>query len=277
MSLDTTRLDTLNLETLIVEQRESALFVTLNRPQVRNAMSLKMVQELNQVFDSISATPSVRALVLRGVDGHFCAGGDIKDMAGARAQAAQTTNGQDAFYTLNRAFGQMITRADKTPCVVITILEGAVLGGGFGLACVSDVAIAAKDAQFGLPETGLGVVPAQIAPFVVTRVGLTQARRLALLGERFDGAEAVRLGIAHYLCDSKQSIDDTLEKVLGKVRRAAPHANRVTKSLLHQVGTMEMDTLLDGAARDFAAAVKSEEGAEGTLAFVQKRLPKWAD
>ncbi|RLT93532.1 enoyl-CoA hydratase/isomerase family protein [Ketobacter sp.] len=270
-------------ETLLVEQQDCALLVQLNRPQARNAMSLAMVNELNHVFDRATNDPSIRALVLRGVDGHFCSGGDIKDMAGARAQAqAQTQAAQhgsdteDAFYTLNRAFGRMITRADNVPCVLITVLEGAVLGGGFGLACVSDVAIAAHSAQFGLPETGLGVVPAQIAPFVVTRVGLTQARRLALLGERFDGEEAVRLGIAHYLCDSKQAIDDTLENVLTKVRRAAPHANRVTKQLLHQVGSMEMDSLLDGAAREFATAVKSDEGAEGTLAFVEKRLPNWA-
>ena len=125
-------------------------------------------------------------------------------------------------------------------------------------------------------ETGLGVVPAQIAPFVVTRVGLTQARRLALLGERFDGAEAVRLGIAHYQCQTTSELDDTLQQVLSKVKRAAPHANRVTKALLHQVGKIEMEQLLDQAAHQFSAAVNSEEGAEGTMAFVQKRLPNWA-
>ena len=264
-------------ETLLVEQEDFCLSVTLNRPQARNAMSLQMVNELSQVFDFVTANEAIRAIVLRGADGHFCAGGDIKDMAGARAQAAQgNASDGDPFYHLNRAFGRMIAQADQLPVVVITILEGAVLGGGFGLACVSDVAITAKDAQFGLPETGLGVVPAQIAPFVVKRVGLTQARRLALLGERFDGAEAVHLGIAHFVCDNKLAIDDRLESILAKVKRAAPHANRVTKSLLHQVGTVEMDTLLDGAAHHFAAAVKSEEGAEGTLAFVEKRLPKWA-
>ena len=117
-------------------------------------------------------------------------------MAEGRAKAAQSAaDATQSFYDLNRAFGRVITQADALPQVVITVLEGAVLGGGFGLACISDVAIAAKSAQFGLPETSLGVIPAQIAPFVVKRIGLTQARRLALLGERFDGAEAVRLGV----------------------------------------------------------------------------------
>lgn len=264
-------------ETLLVEQRDMALFVTLNRPQARNAMSLQMVNELNQVFTSADENPEVRAIVLRGTDGHFCAGGDIKDMAGARALAAQKKDGdEDPFFQLNRAFGHMITRANHTAQVLITVLEGAVLGGGFGLACVSDVAITTQDAQFGLPETGLGVVPAQIAPFVVTRVGLTQARRLALLGERFNGEEAVRLGIAHYLCNDSNSLEDTLSSVLAKVKRTAPTANRVTKALLHQVGTTDMESLLDQAAQQFATAVQSGEGAEGTMAFVQKRLPHWA-
>ena len=267
----------MSYKTLLVEQRDIALFVTLNRPQARNAMSLQMVEELNQVFQHAEQTADIRAIVLRGAEGHFCAGGDIKDMASARAQSADTnTSDDDAFFTLNRAFGHMLTQANHAPLVVITVLEGAVLGGGFGLACVSDIAITKYDAQFGLPETGLGVVPAQIAPFVVTRVGLTQARRLALLGERFDGAEAVRLGIAHYQCQTASELDDTLQQVLSKVKRAAPHANRVTKALLHQVGKIEMEQLLDQAAHQFSAAVNSEEGAEGTMAFVQKRLPNWA-
>ena len=267
----------MNYETLKVEQRDMALFITLNRPQARNAMSLRMVDELNRVFQQAEQTPAIRAIVLRGCEGHFCAGGDIKDMASARTQsAAHDEGGKDPFYQLNRAFGHMLTRVNHAPQVVITVLEGAVLGGGFGLACVSDIAITSDQAQFGLPETGLGVVPTQIAPFVVTRIGLTQARRLALLGERFNGEEAVRLGIAHYLCRADNQIDETLSQVLAKIKRAAPQANRVTKALLHQVGSIDMEPLLDQAAQQFAAAVHSEEGAEGTLAFVQKRLPNWA-
>jgi isohexenylglutaconyl-CoA hydratase len=264
-------------QTLLVAQLDFTLHITLNRPKVRNAMSLQMVNELNSVFEDASHDLTIRAIVLRGADGHFCAGGDIKDMANAQLKTGQTSETEDdPFFTLNRAFGHMLTRVNTAPMVVITILEGAVLGGGFGLACVSDIAITAADAQFGLPETGLGVVPAQIAPFVVTRIGLTQARRLALLGERFDGNEAVNLSIAHYACDTPQDIETCLGAVLQKVKRTAPHANQVTKALLHQVEKVEMEHLLDSAAHDFARAVQSEEGTEGTMAFVQKRLPTWA-
>ena len=265
-------------EALILEQKDHALFITLNRPKCRNAMSLAMVNELMAVFEAIKDNIEIRAVVLRGAENHFCAGGDIKDMAGARTQiqAAIDDGKANPFAELNRQFGRMITQANQAPQVVIAVLEGAVLGGGFGLACVSDVAIAKQDAQFGLPETGLGIIPAQIAPFVVTRVGLTQARRLTLLGARFNGDEAYRLGIAHYVCDTNESLEQQLSDVLLQVKRCGPLANRATKELILNVGNTDMETLLDQAAVDFAAAVQSDEGSEGTMAFIQKRLPTWA-
>lgn len=263
-------------ETLLLEQKGHALHITINRPNVRNAMSLQMVHELMAVFESIKDDRSVRAVVLRGADGHFCAGGDIKDMANARAAASKTDANSDPFYTLNREFGRMITQVNRAPQVVIAVIEGAVLGGGFGLACVSDVAIAATTAKFGLPETGLGIPPAQIAPFVVNRIGLTQARRLALLGARFDGVEAARLGIVHTVCNDDE-IDQQLEEVLAQVKRCAPEANIITKELILSVGNNELETVLDQAAKSFSDCVQGKEGQEGTMAFIQKRRPSWAE
>lgn len=264
-------------DTLLLEQKDHALHITINRPKVRNAMSLQMVQELMAVFKSIKDNRSIRAVVLRGADGHFCAGGDIKDMANARAAVNNTDEKSDPFFTLNREFGRMITEVNRAPQVVIAVIEGAVLGGGFGLACVSDVAIAAESAKFGLPETGLGIPPAQIAPFVVTRIGLTQARRLALLGARFNGTEAARLGIVHYVCSSEENINKQLEEVLSQVKRCAPEANAITKELILSVGNDDLELVLDSAAKSFSECVKSKEGQEGMMAFMQKRLPRWAE
>lgn len=267
----------MNESTLLIERFDHVIHVTLNRPEARNAMSLFMVRELRALFKSLQNDHAVRAVVLRGSNGHFCAGADVRDLAEGRAKAAQAGSDPTAsLVDLNRTFGHLITEANHLPQVLITVLEGAVLGGGFGLACVSDVAITLQSAQFGLPETGLGIIPAQIAPFVVQRIGLTQARRLALLGERFDGNEAVRLGIAHFVAADAGSLETTLHTVLNKVKRCAPGANRITKALIHQVGQVKLDTLLDDAALAFANAVQGEEGTEGTLAFVQKRLPTWA-
>ena len=261
-------------KTITLSRDGGVLHITLNRPEARNAMSLAMVEELMATFEAVERDESVRALVLRGGGGHFCAGGDIKDMAGARQKAAE--GDPEAFFRLNRRFGEMITRANRLPAVLITVLEGAVMGGGFGLACVSDVAIAAGDAKFGLPETGLGVIPAQIAPFVVQRIGLTRARRIALTGQRFDGHHALTLGVVHEVADSPAELEQRLADVLDQLRRCAPNATRATKQLVLDVGHVPMDELLDRAAGEFAKAVASEEGQEGTLAFVQKRPPKWA-
>lgn len=253
---------------------EGILSLYLNRPESRNAMSLNMVKAIQQVFSSIEYDVSIRAVVLRGKDGHFCSGGDIKDMAQLRVDATSVGSNQP-YVEFNRQFGRMLEQVDQAPQTVVVVLEGAVLGGGFGLACVSDVAISRSDVIFGLPETGLGIIPAQIAPFVVKRIGLTHARRLALLGKRFKGSEALHMGLVHEVVENEVALELALHDVLIQIRRTAPHASRATKALLHKTLNAPLKTLLDDAAQLFADAVSSEEGMEGTMAFVQKREPNW--
>ncbi|MGF6223384.1 enoyl-CoA hydratase/isomerase family protein [Pseudomonas frederiksbergensis] len=257
-------------QTLLLERHNGVLHITLNRPDSRNAMSLQMVAELRAVLAAVRDDRQVRALVIGGAGGHFCAGADIKDMANARAQ------GQTAYRELNRAFGALLEETQHAPQVVITVLQGAVLGGGFGLACVSDIAMADHQAQFGLPETSLGLLPAQIAPFVVQRIGLTQARRLALTAARFDGNQARRMGLVHFVEHDPQALAERLDEVLAHVLCCAPGANAATKKLLLASAAQLSDGLLDQAAEWFSEAVTGDEGVEGTMAFVQKRKPGWA-
>ncbi|EJM07704.1 enoyl-CoA hydratase/carnithine racemase [Pseudomonas sp. GM102] len=257
-------------QTLLLERHNGVLHITLNRPDSRNAMSLQMVAELRAVLAAVRDDRQVRALVIGGAGGHFCAGADIKDMANARAQGAT------AYRELNRAFGTLLEEAQHAPQVVITVLQGAVLGGGFGLACVSDIAMADHQAQFGLPETSLGLLPAQIAPFVVQRIGLTQARRLALTAARFDGTQARRMGLVHFVEHDPQALAERLDEVLAHVLCCAPGANAATKKLLLASAVQLSDGLLDQAAEWFSEAVTGDEGVEGTMAFVQKRKPGWA-
>ena len=181
-------------------------------------MSLEMVNELHAVLAQLDGR--TRAVVISGAGGHFCAGADVKDLVNAGNQ----------LQALNRAFGTLLQAVEAVPQVVIVVLQGAVLGGGFGLACVSDIALADHQAQFGLPETSLGLLPAQIAPFVVKRIGLTQARRLALTAARFDGVEAQRLGVVHFTERDPQALAERLDEVLGQVLRCAPGANERTRN-----------------------------------------------
>ena len=251
------------MNTLLLEPHNGVLHITLNRPECRNAMSLEMVNELRTVVAQLDS--QVRAVVISGAGGHFCAGADVKDLIRAG----------DQLQALNRAFGTLLQEVEAVPQVVIVVLQGAVLGGGFGLACVSDIAIADHQAQFGLPETSLGLLPAQIAPFVVKRIGLTQARRLALTAARFDGVEAERLGVVHFAERDPQALAERLDEVLGQVLRCAPGANARTKGLLLASVEQPLDVVLDRGAQWFAEAVTGEEGVEGTQAFVQKRRPGW--
>ncbi|AYG07399.1 enoyl-CoA hydratase/isomerase family protein [Pseudomonas fluorescens] len=254
-------------ETLLLEPHNGVLHITLNRPQNRNAMSVQMVSELRAVLTDVARDEQVRALVISGAGGHFCAGADVKDMSRAGSR--------EGLRDLNRVFGALLQEVEALPQVVIVVLQGAVLGGGFGLACVSDIAIADHQAQFGLPETSLGVLPAQIAPFVVRRIGLTHARRLALTAARFDGVEAQRLGVVHFVEHAPQGLAQRLDEVLGQVLRCAPRANARTKALLLQSLDQPLELLLDQAADWFAEAVTGEEGIEGTRAFVEKRKARW--
>ncbi|WP_166422015.1 enoyl-CoA hydratase/isomerase family protein [Paraglaciecola sp. 20A4] len=259
---------------ILVAQNKGVLTITLNRPHKKNAMNLALVNEVTEIFASICDDRDIRAVILRGSDGNFCAGGDISDM---HKDAANEEQRQRTVWEFNRSFGRMITQVNHAPQVVVSVLEGAVLGGGFGLACVSDVAITAENAFFSMPETGLGIIPAQIAPFVVARIGLTHARRLALLGERIDGEEAKALGIVHFVSHSPKELQDQLDRVIKHIRRCAPQANAATKALMLKVGQVELETLLDEAADTFTQSLTNEEGQEGTQAFLQKRKPKWND
>jgi len=266
-------------QTLLLRRDGWRLHVTLNRPEARNAMSFAMVRELGEVFAAVAGDREVRAVLLRGAGGNFCAGGDIKDMAGARG-AEPGPDGKDPLATTNRIFGSMMQQIEAAPQAVVAVLEGAVMGGGFGLCCVSDVAIAVDDAKLRLPETGLGVPPAQIAPFIVRRVGYSAARRLAVTGGALDAAEALRLGLVHHVTD-RAGLDGHVAKVLADIGRCAPEAVATTKRLvLAASGTPHgaaLSALLDGAADDFARAARGPEGVEGMLAFIQKRNAAWND
>ncbi|HET8882946.1 MAG TPA: enoyl-CoA hydratase-related protein [Solimonas sp.] len=262
-------------QTIAVRVAAGVLHLTLNRPEARNAMNPQMLAEIEVAIDAVRDDRDVRAIVLRGAGGHFCAGADLKSMmaGGARTPAPGEA---DPVATINRAFGTMLRKVANASQVVIAICEGAVLGGGFGLACVSDIAFAQADAKFGMPETTRGLPPAQIAPFVVERIGLTQARRLCLTGAQFRGDEALRLGLVHEGFADETELQDKLAATLRQIMHCAPHANALTKQILLGVGKLDMDAVLDDAAQKFAQCVRGDEAPEGIAAFMQKRPPVWA-
>jgi isohexenylglutaconyl-CoA hydratase len=260
--------------TLLLRFDAGVLHVTMNRPERKNALSPAMMNDLLETFTWVASVYEPRAIVLRGAGGSFCAGADIKEMS--KERGLDPSNPKRSAALGNRRFGEVLCAAQSVAMPLIVVAEGAVLGGGFGLVCVSDIAIGLPSARFGLPETGLGVIPAQIAPFVMRRVGPVHARRLMLTGARFGAEDGLRLGMLHEVCAGEAALQASLDRTLGDIRRCGPRANAATKRLLRNIESSDLLTSLDIAAQVFAEAQLGAEAKEGTLAFIEKRAPDWA-
>lgn len=257
-------------ETLSLRQDGSRLDITFNRPSQRNAMNSVMAREFSEVVDLLASTPSLCVVTLRGAGGHFCAGGDIKE----RRSMADEAGGVEAIERRNRDVGHTFLRFARLPQTTIALVEGSAFGGGFGYACLTDITILTHGARMGMPETRLGVAPAQIAQWVVRRIGVPRARQLALTAERFDGATAYDYGVGQYLCADDEA-DSVLETVVAKVQACGPLACAATKRIMNAVDEGRETELIDLAAREFGQLNGGAEAREGQSAFAQKRAPVW--
>lgn len=264
-------------ETLLLDHQGSRLYVTLNRPETRNALNQDMVNELAAVCDAVAPDRNIRTLILRGAEGTFCAGGDIKGFQQSFQSSPPAAGQKDPIATNNRKYGDFLIKFNGLPQTVVGIIEGAAFGGGLGLVCVTDIAICMADTRFALSETGLGIPPAQIAPFVVQRLGLTTARHIALSGARFKGDHAKEIGLIHYLVKDQAELDATLKEVLNNIGRCAPGANAATKKIILDSLSGELGDVLDDASDAFASQLRGEEGQEGVKAFLEKRPAKWVE
>lgn len=254
-------------ETLHIEREGYYARITLNRPDVKNAMNAQMVLDLIACFEALREDRSVRAVVISGAGGTFCAGGDIKEMA-AIAQGAE-----DRF---TGALDRLLMLVNQAPQVVIAQVEGAALGGGLGLVCVADLAYASTEAKMGLPEVRLGLVPALISPYVIQRLGLPRARELMLTGRRFNGAEAARYGVVTEAVEPG-GLAERVKAVLEELRQCSPAALAACKALIFRVHNQPMAETFDYRADMLNQLRQSDEGIEGMMAFVQKRSPRWAE
>jgi isohexenylglutaconyl-CoA hydratase len=269
-------IDLPHCETLLLKRDGARLDITLNRPETRNALSRDMVRELTAMADRLAEDRAIRAVVVRGANGTFCAGGDINGFKEMFSSPPPNAGERDQIALSNRAFGAIMSRFEALPQTIVMVVEGAAYGGGLGLMCGGDVVLATADAKFSISETTLGVPPAQIAPFVAARIGVARTRRLALTAHRFDGREGERIGLVDQACADRAALEEALVHELAGIFRCAPEANAATKRLLLASRTIPRDELLDRSADAFAACLRGPEGQEGVTAFLEKRKPKWA-
>jgi isohexenylglutaconyl-CoA hydratase len=258
---------------LQVERRGAFWFARLNRPDKRNALSEPMLAALLQLCDRLQSDADARALVLWGAGGHFCAGADFGRFL--ELLAAPAAAGEDPIVEHNRRFGTVLERLASLPVPTIGVVRGAAMGGGCGLAAVMDHVIATDDATFALPEVTLGVIPAQIAPFIARRAGTTRARWLMLSAARLDARAAASAGLVDVVV-SASTLQDAVLDDLRQLAAAEPAALRATRQLASRNLELPLAAALDAAALDFARQLRTGAAQEGIAASRERRAPAWS-
>lgn len=254
---------------LTIEESDGVARVTLNRPDVRNAFDAELITELHRAFSSVGADEAVRVVVLQGAGKHFSAGADINWMR-ASADLDEAANREGAL-----RMQEMFRAIDECPVPVIGKIHGAALGGGSGLVACCDIVIAAEGTKLAFSEVRLGIIPAVISPFVLAKIGQSNARRLFITGERFDAAEAKRIGLVHEVVPADE-LEARTAALLKELQKCGPAAMRESKRLIRAVSSAaSQEAAFELTASAIARVRTSPEGQEGLKAFLEKRPANW--
>ncbi|WP_431281870.1 enoyl-CoA hydratase-related protein [Humitalea sp. 24SJ18S-53] len=254
---------------LIAIDDQGVATATLNRPARGNAYDEDMLEALIDGLASLATDPEVRALVIRGDGKHFQAGADLTWLLRAAAYPP------DQAFAASMATTTAMQRLNEFPKPSFAMVHGACFGGGCGMVCCVDVALATPDSIFGLTEVRVGVAPTPISTHMVNAMGLRHTRRYALTGERFDAAEALRIGLVHEVV-AAEAIEARLAHILAETLRSAPGACAVTKHSFLAANGLTLDARqMALLAHESWMQRASEEGQEGLSAFAGRRRPAW--
>ncbi|WP_422363060.1 enoyl-CoA hydratase/isomerase family protein [Pyruvatibacter mobilis] len=249
------------------------LTIWFDQPDTRNALTDDLVDGITRTFKAVRDDRSVRGITLRGRHGVFCAGGNLKQFK----ESFQGGGSRDDIIEMSKGAAELFDLINDAPQVVIAIIEGAAMAGGFGMACCADVVICEAGAKFAMTETAIGISPAQIAPFVIQKLGYATGRRLMLTAARFDGRGAHDLGFADFVADDVAGLNAAEQQIRSQVLKCAPGAIADTKSLILSLPGMSRPQVVQAAAENFAGRLLSDEGREGVASFLEKRKPVWAE
>lgn len=249
---------------------DGVVFITINRPQKKNAFDAATIAALHEAFETLHGADRVRIVFIRGAGGTFSAGADLNWMRDA-AGWSEADNRTDAM-----GLARMLKALHDVPALTVAVVEGSAMGGGAGIAAACDMAVAVEGARFAFSEVKLGLIPATIAPYVIEAVGARRARQLFLTANIFDADYAAHAGLIDMVLP-EGSVDQFIEMLSDSVSANAPGAMGDAKRLVHDLAHHKLDGgLLDETARRIARARVSDEGREGVAAFLEKRRPNWA-
>jgi len=259
----------MNAQTLEIAIAHHVAVVWMAREKMRNAFNETMIAELAQVFRELGADDGIRAIVLAGRGPAFCAGADL-DWMRRMASYSMQENRTDA-----RALADMLRVVYECPKPTLARVHGDAYAGGMGLIAACDIAFAAINVNFCLSETRLGLIPATISPYVLRSMGINAARRYFLTAEKFDAAEAYRIGFVHDIAPLDE-LDARVNTLLGTLMQTSSNAVREAKRLVREINGRPIDEAMVADTAERIAAIRTaDDGKEGVRAFLEKRKPRW--
>ena len=251
---------------------DGVVFVTINRPQKKNAFDAPTIAALYEAFETLQGADHVRVVFVRGAGGTFSAGADLAWMRDA-ADWSESDNRDDAI-----GLAKMLKALHDVPALTVALVEGAAMGGGAGIVATCDMAVAVKGAKFAFSEVRLGLIPATIAPYVIEAVGPRAARALFATAEVFDADRAKDHGLVSQVLASADDIDGFVRSLSDAMKACAPGAVGDAKRLVNDLAGRHIDHgMMEDTARRIARARVSAEGQDGVRAFLDKRKPGWAE
>ncbi|MEE2997123.1 MAG: enoyl-CoA hydratase-related protein [Pseudomonadota bacterium] len=257
-------------ETISLQVEGAVARLTLSRPELRNAMNPKMIGEITSAFSMLNQDESVRAVILQGSGGIFCAGGDLNWMKDVMGQTEEEVK-KDSGYLLN-----MYRSINESPKLVISAVEGAAFAGGLGLITTSDVVIAETNTKFCVSEVKIGLTPGIIAAFMLPRIGPSWMRYLSKTATLFDCETARTAGLIHEIAADADDLEKKTSDHVDLALAASPNAIARTGRLIHDLGYVATSEAMNTGLTYNAAARLSNEAQEGISSFLEKRKPSWS-
>jgi len=257
-------------ETIDYVEDNGVVTITLNRPEVHNAMNELLMNELTDCFNRVSKNDKTRIIILTGAGKSFCAGADLNWMKNMVSYSKEE-NVKDSRLLLN-----LFESIYQCPKPVVAKVNGHAFGGGIGLFAVCDIAIASPECIFAFSEAKLGIIPSVISTYVIRRIkGLAHVRRLFITGERFDSSYAEKIGLVDYVY-SMDDIDNKIEKYISIIRSSGPKAIQEIKQLFNAYEKKAIASYQNYTVEKIAELRVSKEGQEGINAFLEKRKSDWS-
>ena len=256
-------------ETIEIHKEKNVATISLNRPEVHNAMNEKLMKELTNCFIELNKDNNIRTIILTGKGKSFCAGADLNWMK-SMATFTEEENIKDSRLLLE--LYETIYNCSKP---VIAKVNGHAFGGGLGLFAVCDIIFAIPNCKFAFSEVKLGIIPAVISTYIIRRIGLSKTRSLFITGERFDSEYGKEIGLIDYIV-SEEKIDEIIQKYLKIIQSSGPKSIEEVKKLTNAYEIMILDNYKDHIVKKIAELRISKEGQEGINAFLEKKKTNWS-